>query len=210
MKKSNVSDKTFDDRFSETKNSPDSFIKLERMTTEEYKNGGQNLSINYSFSESPFGQIIIATTPKGICYLAFAENETEALCSLKHKFPNARYSQIMDSLQKKAITIFNQGQNNIYEVKLHIKGTDFQMKVWNALLEIPMGRLCTYGEIASKVNNPKASRAVGTAVGNNPVSLLIPCHRVIRSSGELGEYHWGANRKEAILDWESEKIVNTL
>ena len=109
----------------------------------------------------------------------------------------------MDGLQQNALFIFTQDWSKLKEIKLHLKGTDFQLKVWEALLKIPMGGLTTYGDIASGINHPKAFRAVGTAVGENPVALLIPCHRVIRSTGELGNYHWGDVRKTAIIGWEA-------
>ena len=181
----------------------DLFVNMEGMTPGEYKNGGEHLSINYSFAESPFGEIIVASTTKGICYMAFVENEYEAFAELQRKFPKAKYHQSLDEMQQNALTVFAQDWSNLNTIKLHLKGTDFQLKVWDALLKIPMGRLTTYGSIAHQLNNPKASRAVGTAVGDNPVSIIIPCHRVIRSSGELGGYHWGLTRKTAIIGWEA-------
>jgi len=134
---------------------------------------------------------------------AFADNQATALSVLYEKFPNASYNQMVDAIQQNAIFIFTQDWSKLSKIKLHLKGTDFQLKVWETLLKIPMGRLTTYGDIASKLNNPNASRAVGTAIGDNPVAFLIPCHRVIRSSGELGGYHWGLTRKAAIIGWEA-------
>ena len=167
------------------------------MTPGEYKNGGENLAIHYSFAESPFGEIFVASTDKGICCLEFTDNHPVSIDNLKRKFPNAKYKQIVDELQQNALFIFTQDWSKLKEIKLHLKGTDFQLKVWEALLKIPMGGLTTYGDIAAGINHPKACRAVGTAVGENPVALLIPCHRVIRSTGELGNYHWGDVRKSA-------------
>lgn len=198
-----LSDTAYESGLSGTGRLHDLFVNIEGMTPGEYKNGGEKLSINYSFVESPFGEIIVAATPKGICYMAFIENEVEAFDILKKKFPNADYKQKVDSIQQNAIFIFTQDWNRLNEIKLHLKGTDFQLKVWETLLKIPMGRLTTYGDIASKLNNPKASRAVGTAIGDNPVAFLIPCHRVIRASGELGGYHWGLIRKAAMIGWEA-------
>ena len=109
----------------------------------------------------------------------------------------------MDELQQNALFIFTQDWNRLKEIKLHLKGTDFQIKVWNALLKIPAGSLATYADVAARINNPKACRAVGTAIGENPVAFLIPCHRVIRSSGEFGNYHWGEVRKTAMIGWEA-------
>ncbi len=183
----------------------DLFVNIEGMTPGEYKNGGENLSINYSFAESPFGEIFVASTSKGICCMEFADNHEIAFNSLLQKFPNATFSQIVDKIQQNALFIFTQDWSKLKEIKLHLKGTDFQLKVWDALLKIPMGGLTTYGDIATEINNPKACRAVGTAIGENPVAFLIPCHRVIRSSGALGNYHWGEIRKTAIIGWEAAK-----
>ncbi|HKG04943.1 MAG TPA: methylated-DNA--[protein]-cysteine S-methyltransferase [Pedobacter sp.] len=184
----------------------DLFIKVEGMTPGEYKNGGQALEINYSFAESPFGTLIVAATTKGICHLAFADQGNEAaLETLKDKFPNAAYSQLLDIAQQNAIFIFTQDWSKLNEIKLHLKGSSFQLKVWEALLKVPMGGLTTYARLAGMANSPKASRAVGSAVGSNPVAFLIPCHRVIRSTGETGQYHWDAARKSAMLGWEAAK-----
>lgn len=183
----------------------DLFINIEGMTPGEYKNGGEKLSINYSFADTLFGKIIVAATSKGLCYMAFADDEQEAFDALRVMFPKAAYQQKTDVIQQKALSFFSRDWNELEEIKCHLKGTDFQLKVWETLLKIPMGQLTTYGDIAARIDNPKASRAVGSAVGDNPVSLLIPCHRVIRSSGELGGYHWGLTRKAAILGWEAAK-----
>lgn len=183
----------------------DLFVNIEGMTPGEYKNGGENLSINYSFAESPFGEIFVASTSKGICCMEFADNHEIAFNSFIAKIPHAKFSQIVDKIQQNALFIFTQDWSKLKEIKLHLKGTDFQLKVWDALLKIPMGGLTTYGDIATKINNPKACRAVGTAVGENPVAFLIPCHRVIRSSGALGNYHWGEIRKTVIIGWEAAK-----
>lgn len=188
----------------------DLFINIEGMTPAEYKNGGKNLTINYSYAESPFGNMIVASTPKGICYMAFADSEQVAFAGLEQYFPNAHFKQVCDLIHENALAIFTQdwsklGQQAFKQVKLHLKGTDFQLKVWETLLKIPTGQLATYGNIASKIQNPKASRAVGTAIGSNPVAFLIPCHRVIQSSGIFGGYMWGATRKTAIIGWEAAK-----
>ena len=187
----------------------DLFINIEGMTPGDYKNGGENLHINYSFAESPFGNVIVASTPKGICHLAFYENEAAAISNLQTQFPAANYKQIMDSAQQNALFIFNHDWNKIQQIKLHLRGTDFQLKVWESLLKIPMGKLSTYGAIAKNMEKPNASRAVGTAIGDNPVAFLIPCHRVIQGSGALGGYHWGVVRKTAMIGWEAAKIETT-
>lgn len=207
LKESSLSDVAFDTGLSGTSRLHDLFINIEGMTPGEYKNGGEKLEINYSFMESPFGHIIVAATSKGICHVSFVENEQEALSVLMGKFPNAKLNESIDDKQKAAVSIFTQDWSQLGKIKLHLKGTDFQLKVWEALLSIPLGKLSTYGEIAVKLNNPNASRAIGTAISNNPVAFLIPCHRVIRSSGELSGYHWGICRKTAIIGWEAARIT---
>lgn len=183
----------------------DLFVSIEGMTPAEYKNGGKNLSVNYSFAESPFGNLIVASTPKGVCHMAFDDDKEKALNNLKAKFPNAVFQRKSDLSQQNALFIFQNDWSKLNEIKLHLKGTDFQLKVWETLLKIPMGQLSTYGGIAEQISNPKASRAVGTAIGSNPVAFLIPCHRVIQSSGNIGGYMWGDTRKIAIIGWESAK-----
>ncbi len=183
----------------------DLFINIEGMTPGEFKNGGENLSINYSFAESPFGNLIVASTPKGICHMAFSDNEQQALSILKSRFLNAKYNQVVDKIQQDALFIFQHDWRKLNKIKLHLNGTPFQLKVWEALLKIPMGNLTTYGKIAQEIEKPKASRAVGTAIGNNPVAFLIPCHRVIQSTGNIGSYMWGNTRKSAIIGWEAAK-----
>lgn len=181
----------------------DLFVKIEGMTPGEYKNGGKSLKINYLISQSIFGQMLTASTGKGICYLAFSEDKGQMLTELKELFPNASFTEQTDEGIEQVIRFFGLDWNNPKEIKLHLKGTAFQLKVWETLLKIPEGQLATYGEIAKKIQNPKATRAVGSAVGDNPVSFLIPCHRIIRSSGVLGQYHWGPARKKAMIGWEA-------
>jgi len=183
----------------------DLFMKIEGMTPGEYKNGGEALSINYSFAESPFGPLILAATPKGLCYLAFVEDREQAFRHLQEQFPNARFQQLLDMIQQNALYFFTRDWNTLEQVKLHLKGTPFQLKVWEALLQIPMGELSSYGNVAAAANAERAYQAVGTAIGNNPVAFLIPCHRVIRSNGEFGEYHWGSTRKMAMIGWEASR-----
>lgn len=184
----------------------DLFIKIEGMTPGEYKNGGGDLSINYSFAETVFGNIIVASTARGICHIAFSDDEVKALQALQSIFPNAVYQQKPDLIQQNALFIFTNDWSKLHQIKLHLKGTEFQLKIWETLLKIPMGQLCTYGSIARHIKNPNASRAVGTAIGDNPVAFLIPCHRVIQSSGAIGGYMWGTARKAAIIGWEAAKI----
>lgn len=198
-------DTAFETGLSSTSRLHDLFVNIEGMTPAEYKNGGNKLHINYSFAESPFGSMIVASTPKGICYMAFEDDEELALNNLVSKFPNAKFQRKLDFLQQNALFIFQNDWSKLNEIKLHLKGTGFQLKVWESLLKIPMGKLSTYGSIAEYIGSPKASRAVGTAIGSNPVAFLIPCHRVISSSGTFGGYMWGATRKTAIIGWEGAK-----
>ena len=181
----------------------DLFVKIEGMTPGAYKNGGAELEINYSYAETPFGNILTASTAKGICYMAFADEEASALTDLKSNFPNATYGQMLDAHQQNALYIFSHDWSKLQEIKLHLKGTPFQLKVWETLLKVPMGGLTTYGSIADAIESPKAYRAVGTAIGQNPVAFLIPCHRVIQSGGAIGQYHWGSTRKAAMIGWEA-------
>ncbi|WP_183558933.1 methylated-DNA--[protein]-cysteine S-methyltransferase [Mucilaginibacter sp. SP1R1] len=200
----NLFDTAFETGLSGTGRLHDLFIKVEGMTPGEYKNGGASLHINYSFADTPFGKVIVASTNKGICHMAFVdEGEDTALEKLKANYPNASYNQLVDRIQQNALFIFTQDWDRLDEIKLHLKGTDFQIKVWETLLKIPAGGLTTYGDLAKKAGYEKASRAVGTTVGNNPVAFLIPCHRVIKSTGEIGQYHWGSARKNAIIGWEA-------
>jgi len=200
-----VTDTAFETGLSGSSRLHDLFISIEGMTPGEYKNGGEQLKINYSFAETPFGNIIVASTPKGICHLAFADDEKEALKQLQLQFPKAKFRQVVDTIQQNALFIFTQDWRDLSKIKLHLKGTPFQIKVWEALLKIPMGDVSTYSGIANTINNPNASRAVGTAIGDNPVAFLIPCHRVIRSTGDFGQYHWGSIRKTAMIGWEAAK-----
>lgn len=181
----------------------DLFMKVEGMTPGEYKSGGSGLTIHYSFAESPFGNLIVASTFKGICYMAFVDQGREvALAELLDHFPNATFQQLTDTIQQEALYIFTKDWSRLGEIRLHLKGTPFQLKVWETLLKIPMGAVATYSSIAATLQKAGAARAVGSAVAGNPVAFLIPCHRVIKAGGEFGSYHWGSNRKAAMLGWE--------
>lgn len=202
-----VFDAAYETGLSGTGRLHDLFVKIEGMTPGEFKNGGERLDINYSFSGSPFGDLIVASTHKGVCHMAFTDHgEMQALASLKGQFPNARFNNRKDLIQQNALQIFSRDWTELQQVRLHLKGTPFQLKVWEALLKIPAGKLSTYGKIALKIDSPNASRAVGTAIGSNPVAFLIPCHRVIQSSGAFGGYMWGTTRKTAIIGWEAAKV----
>lgn len=207
-KQPSLFDTTFKTELSTHKSQHDLFISTEVMSAEEYKNAGKNLHINYSFAKSPFGKIIVASTNKGICYMAFEEDENKAFTHLKSKFPVATYHPFQDAMQENALLIFQQKNNKISPITLHLKGSHFQLKVWDALLNIPFGRLTTYGNIAAKMGSVKSARAVGTAIGSNPVAYLIPCHRVIHSTGAMGGYRWHTIRKAMIIAWECAKMEN--
>lgn len=201
-----LSDTTHELGFSGTSRLHDLFINIEGMTPGEYKNGGENLSINYTFSDTPFGNVIVASTNKGICHMTFADNgRDEALDRLKSSFPNATYNYLLDIKQQNALSVFTQDWSKLQEIKLHLKGTDFQLKVWETLLKVPPGGLTTYSDLALQSGYKRAQRAVGTALGCNPVVFLIPCHRVIKASGIIGNYHYGEERKNAMIGWEAAK-----
>lgn len=206
--KATLFDAALETGLSSTSRLHDLFVNIEGMSPAEYKNGGKNLDISYGISESPFGKIITASTKKGICYMAFEENKEQALKDLQNKFPNASFFEKEDELQHNALSIFNKDWSKLNTIKLHLKGTDFQLKVWESLLKIPLGKLSTYGNLANEIGSPKASRAVGTAIGSNPVAFLIPCHRVIQSSGKIGGYMWGSDRKQLMIGWESAKVYS--
>lgn len=204
--KASLFDAAYETGLSGTGRLHDLFVKVEGMTPGEYKNGGEDLAINYSFAESPFGNLLVAATPKGICHMAFVTDEVTAFQTLQSKFPKARFKQMVDLIQQNALYIFTQDWSRLHEIKLHLKGSPFQLKVWETLLKIPMGQLSTYGQIAQYIEQPNAARAVGTAIGSNPVAFLIPCHRVIQSSGVTGGYMWGPTRKSAIIGWEAARL----
>ena len=201
----NIADTAFETGLSASSRLHDLFINIEGMTPGEYKNGGEQLNIHYSFAETAFGNILVASTQKGICHLAFADEEKQALQELINQFPKASFKQVVDTIQQNALFIFTQDWKDLSKIKLHLKGTPFQLKVWEALLKIPMGGLSTYAAVASSIDSPKASRAVGSAIGDNPVAFLIPCHRVIKSTGDFGQYHWSSIRKTALIGWESSR-----
>ncbi|CDZ76423.1 Regulatory protein of adaptative response [Legionella massiliensis] len=199
-------DVTYETGLSSCSRLHDLFVSIEGMTPGEFKNGGADLTINYCFAESPFGKVIVASTKKGVCNISFEDDENKAILDLKNRFPNAKYQQITDKFQQDALLIFQKDWKHLDKIKLHLAGTPFQLKVWESLLKIPMGALVTYGDIAQNIGNPKSSRAVGSAIGSNPVAFLIPCHRVIRSSGEISGYLWGNTKKKAIIGWEAAQL----
>ena len=206
-KKRSLADVTFETGLSSTSRLHDLFISIEGMSPAVYKKGGEGLVIHYSFAETIFGNILIASTQVGICQLSFTEDPRSAMKELKDQFPNARFLQQTDLLQQHALKLFSSDWSDLQQVKLHLKGSPFQLKVWQSLLRIPFGEVSTYSSVASGLRNEKAARAVGAAVGSNPVAFLIPCHRVIKANGLIGEYHWGSNRKTAMLGWEAAQVT---
>jgi AraC family transcriptional regulator of adaptative response/methylated-DNA-[protein]-cysteine methyltransferase len=184
----------------------DLFVSIEGMTPGEYKNGGENLTICYSYSTTTFGNIIIASTTKGICYMAFDNDKDIGISLLYAKFPKANYSEKTTPSHQKALQLLDGNWMGKNSVKLHLKGSQFQLKVWETLLKTPMGSVTTYAAVANTIKLSTACRAVGTAIGANPVAFLIPCHRIIKSTGALGQYHWGKERKAALIGWEAAQI----
>ncbi len=205
-----VAEATYETGLSGTSRLHDLFVNIEQMTPGEFKNRGENLTIHYAFYESPFGKIMIASTPKGVCHISFGGNERPAYRALRDKYRNAALNEKRDPSHREVLKVFQNDWTGMPQIKLHIKATPFQLKVWEALLKIPFGHLSTYARIAESIGHPTASRAVGTAIGDNPVAYLIPCHRVIRSTGVLGDYHWGNSRKAAIVGWEAARLESSL
>ncbi|CAH0993102.1 Bifunctional transcriptional activator/DNA repair enzyme Ada [Sinobacterium norvegicum] len=186
----------------------DLFVSIEAMTPGEFKRGGLDLAIDYDFVATGFGRVLVASTSKGVCYLAFVdeaiEEDSQAVDKLRQRYPTARLEARQTALQQQAVAAISQlSQPGQQPLKLHLSGTPFQLKVWQALLKIPLGQLTSYGSIANEINRSSAARAVGTAIGANPVALLIPCHRVIQQSGVSGSYRWGGERKAALIGWEA-------
>lgn len=182
----------------------DMFVSIEGMTPNEYANGGAALTIFYSYWDTLFGRVVVASTAKGVCHIAFVSEHTTGLDRVYHDFPNATLLEEEKEVHRAVSEVLNR-QGDLGEIKLHLKGTAFQLKVWEALLQVPMGELTTYGKIANDLGNAGASRAVGTAIGRNPIAVLIPCHRVIQQTGLLGGYMWGPERKQLIVGWELSK-----
>jgi len=181
----------------------DLFLTWEAMTPGDFAKGGAGLTIRWGWFDSPFGPAIIMGTDKGICGMGFAaEMGVEgAFDDLIQRWPKAEFVEDPMSLRPWVLAAF--GTDGVGTAPLHLIGAPFQIKVWEALMRIPTGHVTTYSEIAGTIGNPKAVRAVGTAVGRNPISFLIPCHRALRRDGTLGGYHWGLPVKRAILAWES-------
>ena len=184
----------------------DLFVTTEAVTPGEYKSSGAGVTIRYGIHPTPFGKCLIATTDRGICHLGFVQSsEGDAIDELVAEWKQAKMIEDSKSTELMLEPIFDLDYRG-KPLGLHLRGTNFQLKVWEALLQIPAGTVTTYKGIAERIGNPKALRAVGTAVGHNPIAVLIPCHRVINTVGEFGKYRYGAVRKKALLVRE---LVNT-
>jgi AraC family transcriptional regulator of adaptative response/methylated-DNA-[protein]-cysteine methyltransferase len=184
----------------------DLFVNIEAMTPGEFKARGGGLCIRYGFHQTPFGECLLCLTERGICGLGFvsAGGRGETLGDFQSRWPEARWEENARQTQPYIRRIFgSERQNGNRPITLVLQGTNFQIKVWEALLKIPMGSVVPYEDLAVEVCSSRAARAVGGAVGKNPIAFLIPCHRVIRKAGGIGGYHWGTARKKAILAWES-------
>jgi len=185
----------------------DLFVDHEAMTPGQYKNRGEGIEMIYGFHESPFGRTLIMATPRGVSGLAFADGaaqERAALEDMTARWPRASYREDVAGTAAYAQRIFRPELWNAADpMKVVLIGTDFEIRVWETLLRIPMAQAVTYSDIARHLGAPKASRAVGSAVGRNPISFVVPCHRVLRKGGGLGGYHWGITRKQAIIGWEA-------
>ena len=183
----------------------DHFVHLEAITPGEFKMGGAGLTIEHAVHDTPFGNVFIAVTPRGVCNIAFLEQQEgdEHLAELYKKWPRAAISENHENTLVIIQAMFGEKQRLDRPLSLHVAGTNFQTRVWEALLQIPPGKVVSYSDVAEAIGRPRAARAVGHAVGANPVAFLIPCHRVIQQSGKLGGYHWGETRMHAIHAWES-------
>lgn len=188
----------------------DLFVNFEALSPGEYKLRGRGMRIEYGFCSSPFGLCLLARTERGICWMSFLsdDNRSGALADMLRNWDGAECVENHEQVESLAERVFGPfGGERGAPLQLHLRGSNFQVKVWEALLTVPFGRLASYGDIAAKIGAPSASRAVGSAVGSNPVALLIPCHRVIRETGVIGNYRWGETRKKLLIGWEAAHSV---
>jgi AraC family transcriptional regulator of adaptative response/methylated-DNA-[protein]-cysteine methyltransferase len=188
----------------------DLFVTHEAMSPGEWKAGGEGLTLSYGFHPSPFGIALVIATERGIAGLAFADHQQEApaLDDMRRRWPRAQFREDAARTAPLAQRIF---EPRLWQrdrpLRVVMIGTDFEVRVWETLLKIPIGRATTYSDIATKIHAPKAARAVGAAVGKNPIAFVVPCHRVIGKSGDLTGYHWGLTRKRAMLGWEAGQVA---
>lgn len=191
----------------------DLFVDHEAMTPGDFKRRGEGLDIAYGFHDTPFGEALILATDRGVAGLAFVDEDkgqsrAEALSDMTSRWPRAQFVEATDRTASHSARIFDPARwSSEQPVRLVLIGTDFEIRVWQALLRIPMGRAVTYADIARHLGQPTASRAVGSAVGRNPISFVVPCHRVLRGDGQLGGYHWGLTRKRALIGWETGRVA---
>ena len=188
----------------------DLFVTHEAMSPGEWKSGGEGLTMRYGFHPSPFGLALVMATDRGLAGLAFGDagEEKKAMADMTSRWPKATYVEDREGTGAIAQRIFDPKQWRAERpLRVILIGTDFQVRIWETLLSIPMGRAVTYSDIATKIRNPSACRAVGAAVGRNPISFVVPCHRVVGKSGALTGYHWGITRKRAMLGWEAGRVA---
>jgi AraC family transcriptional regulator of adaptative response/methylated-DNA-[protein]-cysteine methyltransferase len=182
-------------------------VNLEAASPGEFKTGGEGWTITAGFVECPFGTCLVGKGPRGICYLSFVESASRrpALAAISSDWPHAQVEWDDDATARGIAPLFDTPPENVSQPPLRaiVRGSAFQLRVWRALLQIPRGSLISYGGLARAVGKPGAARAVGRAVGQNPLAYLIPCHRVIRETGAVSDYRWGRTRKQAIITWES-------
>jgi len=199
-----VLDATYEAGLSSPGRLHDLFVNAEAVTPGEFKARGAGLAIHYGFHPSPFGTCLLAATERGVCGLSFPPDRRQALEDLKAQWAGASFAENPKRTAPLVDRAFPRSQSNgTRALTLFLRGTNFQLKVWEALLKIPAGSVVSYEDLAAHLGKPRAARAVGSAVGSNPISFLIPCHRVIRKMGVVGDYAWGAARKKAILAWEA-------
>ncbi|MEN8098494.1 MAG: methylated-DNA--[protein]-cysteine S-methyltransferase, partial [Chloroflexota bacterium] len=203
-----VLDVSYDSGLSSPSRLHDRFVSIEAMTPGEYKQQAAGIEIQYGFHPTPFGECLIAVTERGICAMRFPspEQRTQSLESLRKEWPKAHFVESNSSTREIVRQIFaDTGEMRKPKHRFFLKGTNFQIHVWQALLSIPSGRLVTYQDVATMASRPSAVRAAANAVARNPIAYLIPCHRVIRSTGHIHQYRWGSARKKTLLGWEASR-----
>ncbi len=206
-KSENLLDTTYGVGLSSLGSLHDLFITTEAITPGEYKSGGAGLTIRYGLHDTPFGAALIGVTERGICHFGFVGvDEGVAIDMLVSSWPQAKMVEDYYTTAPLVEPIFDLGQRSKASLHVHLRGTNFQLKVWEALLQIPSGAVTSYQGLAEQAGRPGASRAVGAALGRNPIAVLIPCHRVIRKLGEFGNYRYGVARKKALLGWEAANL----
>lgn len=205
----NVLDATYESGLSSPGRLHDLFVTYEAVSPGEFKSRGEGITIKYGWVPSPFGQALVMATERGLTGLAFADigSEDKVFEDMSARLPRANYVEDSQNAARLARGIF-QNLHGEQPLRLHLIGSNFEIKVWETLLKIPVGGATTYSDIARAIQNPKAVRAVGSAVGRNPISFVVPCHRVLGKSGNLCGYHWGLTRKKAILGWERGKLLS--